>query len=50
MKGVKKPPRKPAQPLVFAGIPLAVVGIVFGAVFSTTPKPPRDESKKTKKP
>ncbi|WP_157437453.1 hypothetical protein [Actinoplanes subtropicus] len=35
--------------LVFAGIPLAVVGIVFGAVFSTTPKPPRDESKKTKK-
>lgn len=32
--------------LVFAGIPLAVVGIVFGAVFSTTPKPPRDESKK----
>ena len=36
--------------LVFAGIPLAVVGIVFGAVFSTTPKPPRDESKKSKKP
>jgi hypothetical protein len=36
--------------LVFAGIPLAVVGIVFGVVFSTTPKPPRDESKKTKKP
>ncbi|MFI6073675.1 hypothetical protein ACIA5C_19065 [Actinoplanes sp. NPDC051343] len=36
--------------LVFAGIPLAVVGVVFGAVFSTTPKPPRDESKKTKKP
>jgi hypothetical protein len=35
--------------LVFAGIPLAVVGVVFGAVFSTTPKPPRDESKKTKK-
>jgi hypothetical protein len=35
--------------LVFAGIPLAVVGIVFGAVFSTTPKPPRDESKKVKK-
>lgn len=34
--------------LVFAGIPLAVVGIVFGAVFGTTPKPPRDESKKTK--
>jgi hypothetical protein len=32
--------------LVFAGIPLAVVGVVFGAVFSTTPKPPRDESKK----
>ncbi|MCU7729228.1 hypothetical protein ODJ79_36405 [Actinoplanes sp. KI2] len=32
--------------LVFAGIPLAVVGIVFGAVFSTTPKPPRDESTK----
>jgi len=32
--------------LVFAGIPLAVVGAVFGAVFSTTPKPPRDESQK----
>jgi hypothetical protein len=32
--------------LVFAGIPLAVVGVVFGAVFSTTAKPPRDESKK----
>jgi hypothetical protein len=29
--------------LVFAGIPLAVVGIVFGSVFSTTPKPPEDE-------
>ena len=36
--------------LVFAGIPLAVVGIVFGAVFGATPKPPRDESKKTGKP
>jgi hypothetical protein len=36
--------------LIFAGIPLAVVGVVFGAVFGTTPKPPRDESKKTKKP
>jgi hypothetical protein len=36
--------------LVFAGIPLAVVGVVFGAVFSTTAKPPRDESKKTKSP
>jgi hypothetical protein len=35
--------------LVFAGIPLAVVGVVFGAVFSTTPKPPRDESKKKTK-
>jgi hypothetical protein len=32
--------------LVFAGIPLAVVGAVFGAVFSTNNKPPRDESKK----
>jgi hypothetical protein len=32
--------------LVFAGIPLAVVGIVFGAVFSTTAKPPMDEEKK----
>jgi len=36
--------------LVFAGIPLAVVGIVFGAVFGTTPKPPRDESENTKNP
>jgi hypothetical protein len=35
--------------LVFAGIPLAVVGVVFGAVFSTTAKPPRDESKKKPK-
>ena len=35
--------------LVFAGIPLAVVGVVFGAIFSTTPKPPFDEAKKNKK-
>jgi hypothetical protein len=35
--------------LIFAGIPLVVVGVVFGAVFSTTAKPPRDESKKKTK-
>jgi hypothetical protein len=32
--------------IVFAGIPLAVVGIIFGAVFATTPKPPQDEDAK----
>lgn len=32
--------------LVFAGIPLAVVGVVFAAVFGTAPKPPRDGSQK----
>jgi hypothetical protein len=32
--------------LAFAGIPLAVVGVVFGAIFSTTAKPPRGPSRK----
>ena len=28
--------------LLFAGIPLAVVALVFAIVFRTSPKPPRD--------